>query len=142
MEFAVRFLVHSYVPYDGTLDVEEYVDEGIVKLAGAGNGPEAARLINTTFRLLDAVAGKDALRRFENGHHTGKVGLVGLEGIAVGVAKNLDAILALKSPHNFVREKIRAFWDQPQAANFTSPGLRGTTRIQRTVPFGKAWFRP
>ena len=142
MEFAVRFLVHAYVPYDGTLDVEEYIDEGIVKLAGKGNGAVAADLINRTFALLNAVAGKDTLRRFENGHHTGKVGLVGLEGIAVGVAKNLDAILALAAPQNFVRDKVRTFWSQPQTANFTSPGLRGTTRIQRTVPFGETWFHP
>jgi len=142
MEFAVRFLVHTYVPYDGTLDVEEYIDDGIVELARASDGSLAADLVNRTFELLDSVAGKDALRRFEDGHHIGKVGLVGLEGIAVGVAKNLAAILDLPTPQDFVRDRIRRFWSQPQTANFTSPGLRGTTRIQRTVPFGEAWFRP
>ena len=143
MEFAVRFLVHTYVPYDGTLDVEEYIDEGIVRLAQVSDGTAAADLISRTFALLNNVAGKDTLRRFENGHHVGKVGLVGLEGIAVGVAKNLEAILALATPPtDFVRQKIQAFWSQPDAANFTSPGLRGTTRIQRTVPFGEDWFRP
>ena len=142
MEFAVRFLVHTYVPYDGTLDVEEYMDEGIIQLAGASNGAAAEHLINETFGLLNNVAGRDALRRFENGHHIGKIGLVGLEGIAVGVAKNLQAILALPAPQDFVSDRIRTFWIQPQAENFTSPGLRGTTRIQRTVPFGEAWFRP
>ena len=30
MEFAVRFLVHAGVEYDGTMDVEEYIDNGIV----------------------------------------------------------------------------------------------------------------
>lgn len=143
MEMAVRFLVHAFVPYDGTLDVEEYIDEGIVKLASDNSdGAAAAELVNRTFDLLNEAEGNDALRRFDGGHHTGKVGLVGLEGIAVGVAKNLDAIMALPQPRDFVRERIRTFWAQPQAANFTSPGLRGTTRIQRTVPFGEAWFRP
>lgn len=142
MELAVRFLVHTRVPYDGTLDVEEYIDDAIVKLVSTSDGAGAADLINRTFALLNAVAGNNALRRFENGHHTGKVGLVGLEGIAVGVAKNLNAILALSAPQNFVKDKIQQFWSQPQTASFTSPGLRGTTRIQRTVPFGEAWFRP
>ena len=32
MELAVRFLVHTFVPYDGELDVEEYIDDGIVNL--------------------------------------------------------------------------------------------------------------
>lgn len=142
MEFAVRFLVHTWVPYDGTLDVEEYIDGGIVSLAKAGDEAKATRLIEDTFTLLNNVAGKDALRRFENGHHLGKVGLVGLEGIAVGVAKNLDAILALPVPQDFVRDRIQTFWTQPDTAKFTSLGLRGTTRIQRTVPFGQNWFRP
>ena len=142
IELAVRFLVHASVPYDGTLDVEEFIDDGIVALAGASNGAVAAGLINSTFELLNNVAGKNALRRFENGLHTGKAGLVGLEGIAVGVAKNLDAILALANPDAFIRDKIQTFWDQPQTENFTRLGLRGTTRIQRTVPFGEAWFRP
>jgi hypothetical protein len=142
MEFAVRFLVHALMPYDGTLDVEEYIDDGIVKLAGSGDAAAASDLIDRTFALLDSVAGRETLRRFEGGHHTGKVGLVGLEGIAVGVAKNLGAILALPAPKDFVTDKIHSFWSQPEAASFTSPGLRGTTRILRTVPFGEAWFRP
>lgn len=142
MELAVRFLVHTQVPYDGKLDVEEYIDESIVSLAGGSNGVKAGKLILDTFQMLNKAAGKNALRRFEDGHHTGKVGLVGLEGIAVGVAKNIRRISALPNPAQFVKDRIRTFWSQPQTATFTSPGLRGTTRIQRTVPFGQGWFRP
>jgi hypothetical protein len=142
MELAVRFLVHTSVPYDGVLDVEEYIDNGVVTLAAAGDGTAARDLINRTFTLLNSIDGGDTLRRFENGHHVGRVGLVALELIAVGVAKNLDPILALAAPAAFVRAKIQTLWDQPDMATFTSPGLRGTTRIQRTVPFGEAWFRP
>jgi len=144
MELAVRFLVHTQVPYDGRLDVEEYIDEGIVTLSQNGDPAAAALLINQTFQLLHDVAGSNALRRFQNGAHGGKVGLVGLEGIAVGVAKNLHAILALGpvASRDFVRERMENFWAQPATATFTSLGLRGTVRIQRTVPFGEAWFRP
>lgn len=142
LELAVRFLVHAKVPYDGTLDVEEYIDEGIIALSNAGDMQDSYDLIIRTFTLLNSVAGKDALRRYADGNHVGKIGLVGLEGIAVGVAKNLQAILALPSPEDFVRERIHGFWGHPENANITSPGLRGTTRIRRTVPFGEAWFRP
>lgn len=144
LELAVRFLVHAKVPYGGALDVEEFIDEGVIALAQAGDGAGATELINRTFQLLYESAGTDALRRFQNGVHAGKAGLVGLEGIAVGVAKNLNAILALgqEEAKTFVREKLQSFWSQPQSAGFTSPGLRGTIRIQRTVPSGEAWFRP
>jgi hypothetical protein len=142
LELAVRFLVHTYIPYDGKLDVEEYVDEGSITLASAGDGATAEALIYQTFDLLLRAGGANALRRYENGHTIGKIGLVGLEGIAVGVAKNLAAISALDDPDGFLRDKIPAFWSQPEAAGFTTLGLRGTTRIQRTVPFGETWFRP
>jgi hypothetical protein len=142
MELAVRFLVHTQVPYDGSLDVEEYIDEGIKELAARGDLLGATNLINRTFTLLNSVAGRDTLRRRIDGNNFGKVGLVGLECIAVGVAKNLQAILALPSPDNFVRDKIEAFWNQPEIEYMTSPGLRGTVRIRRTIPFGEDWFRP
>lgn len=145
LELAMRFLAHSLRPYDGRLDVEEYIDESAVALAEIGDAASAESLINRTFELLQEVAGTDALRRFEDGQHVGRVTLVGLESIAVGVAKNLDAILALgeDSSKRFVKEKLEAFWQQKDdIANFTSPGLRGTVRIQRTVPFGEKWFKP
>lgn len=142
LELAVRFLVHVYVPYDGGLDVEEYIDDGVVRLCKDGDQDGAVALISNTFRLLESVAGDESLRRYADGTHSGKVGLVGLEGIAVGVAKNLDEITKLGDPVQFVREKIQGFWSQPQTLDLTSPGLRGTIRIQRTVPFGEAWFKP
>ncbi len=144
IELLTRFLVHVNVPYDGILDVEEYIDEGIVKLARAGKRTLATKLIDSTFALLDEVAAGDALRRYQEGDFVGKAGLVGLEGIAVGVGKNIDAILALgkTKAKKFVEKQIKSFWAQTENATFTSPGLRGTIRIQRTVPFGEKWFKP
>ena len=144
MEMAVRFLVHTNIAYDGRLDVEEYIDDGIVALARAGNSASAVSQINRTFELLDEVAGTNALRRYSDGGYGGRVSLVGLEGIAVGVAKNLDRILAMGTvdAKAFVKEKSESFWSQPESTQFTSPGLRGTIRILRTVPFGENWFRP
>lgn len=144
LELAMRFLVHAGIRYDGLLDVEEYIDEGIVSLAKTGDQVGASALLIRTFQLLDEVAGDNALRRFDNGRYVGKVVLAGLEGIAVGVAKNIDAIEALgaNQAHDFVKRKIETFWAQPEVTTFTSLGLRGTVRIERTVPFGEVWFRP
>jgi len=142
IELAVRFLVHTLIPYDGLLDVGEYIDQGIIKLATSGNIDQVTQLLDTTFDLLSKVSGVDTLRRYTDGQYTGRVGLVGLESIAVGVAKNLTAIQAQPNPELFVRNKIQAFWTQPDVEDFVTPGLRGTVRIQRTVPFGEKWFRP
>jgi len=142
VELATRFLVHNYVQYDTKLDVEEYIDEGIVKLAENGVQEEAKTCFTETFGVLKRCFGENALRRYDGSRHSGRVGLAAFECIAVGVGKNIQLILALPDPDNFVRQKISSFWNQPELEQFLSQGMRGTTRIQRTVPFGERWFRP
>ncbi|MBL3565967.1 DUF262 domain-containing protein [Rhodovulum sulfidophilum] len=142
IELAARFLVHVDVPYDGLLDVGEYIDEGIVQLASAGDIERATSLLTDVFALLKEVADGDALRRYQNGHYSGRVGLVGLETIAVGVAKNLPDIQKQPDPVGFVRDRSQKLWEQEEIERFLSPGVRGTARIQKTVPFGEHWFRP
>lgn len=140
MEYASRFLVHTYVEYDGKLDVEEFIDEGIVTLAAANERQEAASAFNGTFTLLNQAHGANALRRFQHGVPGGRVGLAAFEGIAVGIAKNITHVQAKGNPVDYVRQRIIEFWEAPQVQEFFVAGLRGTSRIQRTVPFGAAWF--
>ncbi len=140
MEYVSRFLAHTYVPYDGKLDVEEFVDEGIVALATANETQQAGATFNATFNLLNQAHGANALRRFQNGVPTGRVGLAAFEGIAVGVAKNIAHIQGKANPVDYVRQRITEFWQDPGVQNFFVAGLRGTTRIERTVPFGTVWF--
>lgn len=142
IEWAVRFLVHTLKQYDGKLDVGEYLDENVIELATVGNTVQANQLLDTTFDILHNVFAGNALRRYENGQHSGRVSLTGLEGIAVGIAKNLEAIQNLPNSEEFIREQIESFWQQQEVETFVTPGLRGTVRIQRTVPFGAEWFRP
>jgi hypothetical protein len=96
----------------------------------------------TTFDLIERATGPDGLKRFEDGTHRGKVGLRAFEAIAVGISFNLDQILALADPTSFVRDRVRGFWNQPEIESFSAPGLRGTQRIQKTIPFGRHWFAP
>ncbi len=142
MELAVRFLVHTLVPYDGTLDVEEFIDDGIISILGEVDQQTALSILRDTFELLQTAAGENALRRYDGANHIGKVGLIALEGIAVGVGKNIAAIKKLSDPASFVLEKSQTFWREDGTSDFTSPGMRGTTRILRTVPFGEQWFKP
>jgi hypothetical protein len=140
MEYATRFLVHTYVAYDGKLDVEEFIDSGIVTLATENETQQAGTTFSATFNLLNQAFGANSLRRFQNGAHVGRVGLAALESIAVGIAKNIMNIQAKENPVEYVRNRITEFWQTPDVQNFFTAGLRGTTRIQRTVPFGAEWF--
>lgn len=140
MEYVSRFLVQTFVDYDGKLDVEEYIDEGIRDLASNGEIEVARETFVTTFSILNKLYGKDAFRRIEGGKHSGKVVLAAFECIAVGVARNIKKVLSKKNPEKFVENKVAKFWEETGIENFFTPGLRGTTRIQRTIPFGEKWF--
>lgn len=140
MEFATRFLVHTYVDYDGKLDVEEFIDESIVTLATAGETQIAGQTFRSTFDLLDEAYGSDAFRRFTHGQPGGRVVLVAFECIAIGIARNIATVMAKANRTNWVRDRIRRLWESPEIADFFAAGLRGTIRIQRTIPFGTRWF--
>ncbi len=140
MEYVSRFLVHTNIHYDGKLDVEEFIDDGIIKLAEINETQQAENIFNTTFRLLHNAFGKNALRRIQDGHPSGRVGLAAFECIAIGVAKNIAYLQSQQQPVEHLRQRIRDFWDSPDISDFFTSGLRGTVRIQRTVPFGKKWF--
>jgi len=113
MEYATRFLVHTYVPYDGKLDVEEFIDEGIVAPATANETQQPGDTFRTTFNLLNNAFGENALRRLQNGDFTGRVGLAAFETVAVGIAKNLMNIQAKASPVDYVRQRVEAFGNPP-----------------------------
>ena len=140
MEYATRFLVHTYVDYDGRLDVEEFIDESIVTLATAAETEIAGQTFRATFDLLNDAYGNDAFRRFTNGQPSGRVVLVAFECIAIGIARNIATVMAKANRTEWVRNRIRQLWESPEIAGFFAAGLRGTIRIQRTIPFGTRWF--
>jgi Protein of unknown function DUF262 len=140
MEYVSRFLVHTYIDFNNKLDVEEFIDDGIITLAEGGEIASAKSTFIETFRILNQCFGDNALRRISNGHSTGKVTLVALEAIAVGISRNLDNVLSKPDSQKYVKDRVRAFWKDESISKFFSLGQRGTSRIQKTVPFGQSWF--
>jgi hypothetical protein len=139
-EYLSRFLVHTSLDYDGRLDIEEFIDQGMIRLAQVNETVHSAASFNRTFDLLNELYEGNALRRRLNGVPTGRVGLAAFECIAVGIGKNINHILAKEDPRAFVDERIQALWRSPEMDQFFAAGMRGTTRIQRTIPFGQNWF--
>jgi hypothetical protein len=142
MEYASRFLVHTYIPYDGKHDVEDYIDEGMIQLAGNGVTQEMEERFKGTFDLLNEAFGGNALRRFDEGKHQGRVSLAAFECVAVGVGKNIGTIGQGPDAVQFIRHRVAEFWASEELPKFFAPGLRGTIRIQRTIPFGERMFAP
>jgi hypothetical protein len=140
MEYVSRFLVYTYIQYNGKLDVEEYIDDGMVQLATRNETKRAGKVFKDTFTFLRDAFGGDALRRIQDNSHTGRVGLAAFECIAVGIAKNIDFIRSQEDPAEHIKQRTIKLWKQAKIDDFFTPGLRGTVRIQRTIDFGKKWY--
>jgi Protein of unknown function DUF262 len=142
VEHAMRFLVYLLVDYNPKKDVQEYIDDGIVSIAEQNNFAPGIKVLTQTFALIRQSLGDDGLKRIENSRPKGGVGLGAFEAIGVGIGANIKQIRKLASPEEFVRQRVTDFWKQSDINKFFMPGLRGTQRIQRTLPFGRLWFKP
>jgi hypothetical protein len=143
LEYVTRFFVFTKYDYEGSYDVEEFIDKMALELARYPHvAAEVHGLFRFTFDLLYDAYGTNALRKKDGNRFTGQVGLVALEGIAVGIARNARAIQELQDPVGFVRQRIEHFWAEPQVRQFGASGVSGTRRLAETIPFGQRFFRP
>ncbi|GEC17140.1 DUF262 domain-containing protein [Nitrobacter winogradskyi] len=144
VEYIVRMIVHTFADYDRSLDVQEFLDAAIIDILTERDRDEVIQTLTWTLETLQRILGDRALMPPQNAGEgiASRFSLRALEAIAVGVARNKAAIMAHANPDQFVKDKIENFWQQPQVAEMSASGLRGTVRLQRTIPFGAQWFNP
>lgn len=144
VEYIVRLITRTFVDYNTSLDVQEFLDAAIVNILSNIDQDEVIQTVSWTLEILIEACGEKALIPSEDAPEgiAGRFSLRALEAIAVGVARNKDAIQQEDSPKRFVAQKIKDFWNQPEIPDMSASGLRGTVRLQRTIPFGSQWFAP
>ncbi len=144
LEYAVRLVVHTYEEFQQGRDVQEFLDQAILKVMGEHCSDVVLNQTGWSVETLYRIFGRKALIPPEDRPPgiAPRFSLRALEGICVGLARHKDAILATEDPDGFVRAKVGDFWHQPEVADMSAPGLRGTVRLQRSVAFGSRWFDP
>lgn len=144
IEYVVRLIVHTFTEFDRTLDVQEFLDAAILDILTSKEQGDVLGTITWMVETLYRILGDRAL--FPPPEAAGGVAprysLRALEAIAVGIARNKAAIMALGNADDYVKDRITSFWQQPQVPEMSASGLRGTVRLQRTIPFGAQWFNP
>lgn len=146
VELALRFLAFRNVSYTSGLDVHEFLDEALIKMAGDPNFPAQTEedIFRRTFNLLDAALGGNAFKRWNGAEFTGKFLMSLFEVTATGTSQNLDEIEHL-GPDNatqFVIERSKALWDDRTFTHNSGAGIRGTTRLTNLLPMAKNYFQP
>ncbi|GHB68487.1 DUF262 domain-containing protein [Persicitalea jodogahamensis] len=144
IEYIVRLIVHGNVDFEKGWDVQEFLDYTIVDIFTNEDEDNLLLPIGWTVETLFRLFGETALIPPIGSPNSiaSRFSLRALETIAVGMIRNYSSIKQLDNPDAFVKEKVVELWQQPQLAEMSASGLRGTVRIQRTVPFGSNWFNP
>ncbi|RQW72245.1 DUF262 domain-containing protein [Halomonas sp. YLB-10] len=144
VEYLVRAIVHTGEEFNAEMDVQEFLDRTILKIVVDDNVDHIIDSVSWSVRTLDKMFGQEALLPHDEAHEgiSKRFSLRALEGVLVGIARNKDRISSLENPEEFISRRIDEFWRQKEVADLSASGLRGTTRIQRTIPFGENWFRP
>lgn len=144
LEYIVRLVVHRSEDFQKGSDVQEFLDQAILKVIETKRSVKALDDVGWTVETLYRLFGREALIPPEDkpAGIARQFSLRALEGIAVGLARNKQSILNLKNSDKFIKEKVGKFWGQPEVADMSAPGLRGTVRLQRSVAFGDRWFNP
>lgn len=144
VEYAVRIIVHTFRDFTRESDVQEFLDKSIIDILTSDDQDRVVSTTGWAVSVLHELFGDRALIPTENAAEgiANRFSLRALEAIVVGIARNKDAILQLDNPTAFIADRLNLFWNQTEVLDMSASGLRGTTRIQRTVPFGARWFRP
>jgi len=147
IELTLRFLIHRKIPYQSGLNVHDYLDDGMLKLAdsyrdGKFDSIMEEEIFYETFSFLDDTVGEDVFKRWygdEKGFK-GKFLISAYQIIAVGVSKYLDTIAQIENPPEWMREKIEQLWKNNNYSKCLTGGTFGAMQLSKLLP--ENFFRP
>ncbi|NDW53615.1 DUF262 domain-containing protein [Aliiroseovarius sp. PrR006] len=146
VELVLRYLAYVHQPYEGGLDVHDYLDSVLANLANNNqfNFEQETANFERTFQALHNALGANAFKRWDGAHFRGKFLMSVFEVLTSGVANNLDAIYALDDAarSQFIEEKAKSLWENDVFQANSGGGVRGTTRLQNLLPMSREFLAP
>ena len=111
MELALRFFAFRSVPSRAGLDVNEYLDQALMRIATNPNYAmaEEADVFSRTFQFLNEALGDKAFKRWDGNVFSGKFLMSVFEVLATGVSHNVDALGQMdpQERNNFISFTLR-----------------------------------
>jgi hypothetical protein len=146
VELVLRFFAFRHVAYKSGLDVHEYLDDALIKIATSKefNSKAEKDIFLRTFVLLSDAMGESAFKRWNGNEFGGKFLMSVFEVVANGVSQNINAITELgdTKAQEFVRSKCISLWENEIFARFSGSGVRGTSRLPNLLPLAGPFFQP
>lgn len=146
VELALRFFAFRTVPYQPGLDVHEYLDQALMKMATNPDYDMAgeADVFSRTFQFLNEALGDLAFKRWNGYAFSGKFLMSVFEVLATGVSYNIVALSQMEpqARGQFIEIAARSLWSNPLFATNSGAGVRGTTRLTRLLPLAGKLLDP
>ena len=104
----------------------------------------ALTVFQQTFELLDKAVGPDGFRKYDVKQNLfqGAFLISAYEAVAFGVAFNIELWRAVKKAEEKVAQRVQKLWANPSFTEHIGTGVAARPRLQRTIPFGREFFKP
>ncbi len=146
VELVLRFLAFRNIEYAPGLDVHEYLDDALFKLASDPDFDlvKERDVFDKTFGYLDEALEGNAFKRWNGQKFTGKFLMSLFEVISVGVAENIVALekLTPQRRKNAIKRAAKNIWENEIFTENSGAGVRGTTRLSRLLPIAAEAMKP
>jgi Protein of unknown function DUF262 len=143
MELVLRIFSYVYNPYEGKLDVNEYLDESMIYVMNAeGNFEPFNNNFKFLFQLLNSCMGKNTFKKHTEGHASGAFSIAAFESITYGLMHNIESYKLLPKDEAcaLVEGKVKDLWNNPTFTSNSGAGVRGTTRLINLLPHAREYF--
>jgi hypothetical protein len=146
VELALRFFAFRYIPYQPGLDVHEYLDDALMKMATDNTFDlnQEGETFTKTFAFLSEALGPMSFKRWDGRNFSGKFLMSVFEVMSTGVSYNLVELEALQAHERqaFIEQAAKSLWNNPTFNQYSGAGIRGTTRLARLLPIAADLLRP
>jgi len=145
-ELALRFFSFRAVPYTHGLDVHEYLDDALIRIATdqSFDREREKNVFDRTFAILRQTLHDKAFKRWDGTNFTGKFLMSVFEVLATGTAANLNEIQKMdpKQVADHILQRAKALWENEVFQANSGAGIRGTTRLARLLPMAEEFMKP
>lgn len=146
MELVLRLMVAKFIEWEKISQYTEFselLDKETLKLCEMDIDYEQfPEQFKGTFDLLYGVLGEDTFKKYNGIKHSGPFLISAFQGIAVGVFKNIEGIIALADSSEWLKNKIQSFYSEEVFLKNTIPGVKAIPRYKELSLFGAEYFRP
>ncbi len=144
-ELALRFFAFRNIPYDGKLNVHEYLDDALIKIAREPlfSKENEGNIFERTFMLFSRSLGDKAFKKWDGEYFKGRFLMSLFEVMAIGVSKHIDQIeqMGQKEQDGFIVEKAKALWADETFCKY-STNVSGSTRLSHLLPIAEEFLKP